>query len=104
MVGHEVVVNGKKYHMCCWGAEPHKVVNSSTGVGVSLEIQVLDVETNQYLEWKEIKSNPYLMEKFSEFSKNAFNGQHTFYWDWNKIKNAMEVEEECSNVVDVKQE
>lgn len=83
-IGHDVTINGKEYFICSWGADPHKVVNSNVGIGISLEIQVTDKATGQLMEWKNIKKDVYLMEKVSDFAHNSFNGQNSFYWDWKK--------------------
>lgn len=100
-IGHKVNCNGKDYFISCWGSEVHKISNCSVGLGVSLEIQVTDEETGKLLTWNEIKKDIYLQEKVSDFAHNSFNGQNSFYWDWNKHKEECE---KCTNVVQTVQE
>lgn len=85
-VGHDVTINSKEYLICSWGAEPRKITSCDIGMGVTLEIQIMDKDTKEFLKWSEIRKDPYLMEKISDFAHNSFNGQNSFYWDWNKHK------------------
>lgn len=74
-----VKINGKEYKIKCISSISEKVRNEENVLGLKLTICVYDIQENRYLKWEQLR-NSYIAEKISDFARNSFNGQNTFYY------------------------